>query len=821
MKKITFFIFFLILFFVFSKFSFASVYFEDNFDDGNANGWQVEHFTPPDPNHPNWQESIWTVNSDKQYGIRLPYGDMRTFSTNGSLSWTDYIYYVQLIGKEGIDKNIIFRYQNKNNWYGFHMVPDGVHLGMMINGSYSFDTRVSNFFFTNDKIYNLKIKISGGLVSFYENNNPIVENYPVWNNPLSSGKIGLYASTGANYPTSVWFDNVMVCSLDEPCETPSPTLTQIPPSPTPLPQTPTPLPPIVFLPGLGGSINFKEMFLEIPDPSGWRMTPGANVYKNLLKAFEGNPNFYVFYYDWRKSILDSAQKLNDYIQNIVKPWNNKVYLVGHSLGGLVGRACVQRTANNCFAEKLITVSSPHLGVVDAYPLIEAGEIWRKGIAKLALEILIHYYQKPGETKRETIERVAPVIKEFLPNFDYLYKNVSPIPFGNLSIQNPLLPQLADISFVKDITKTITGNSFSTLRGLNVTDPNWLDNILGNWPDGKPIDKIYSNEGDQTVLLLSSKMGDLPVNNFTFDLDHGGIISDKNALTKIFELLDFSFDTNSFSALNNSENYLVFFVHSAVKISLEENPPDTYATDEIVIVPNPEDKIYHLNVVGLKDDFYTLSVGQILGNSVIWNEYFNKIDLGTTQNFQFSIDTQNPKTDPILDLNGEIIKKMLRTTISEFRNEIAHLKIKSDKSFLFKQLNDIHQGIKNPQSAFSALFMLRQNVAEYEKNKTINNDTANLFRSKAKLIANFLETIFFTTGGTSTIQEAQLLIDEVKDIVNTIESEAKLSRNGGLVYLEAQEKLQNAEEYFNDEKYFQAKIYAMEAKDLFQESTLIK
>jgi len=165
--------------------------------------------------------------------------------------------------------------------------------------------------------------------------------------------------------------------------------------------------------------------------------------------------------------------------------------------------------------------------------------------------------------------------------------------------------------------------------------------------------------------------------------------------------------------------------------------------------------------------------------------------------------------------------MLRTTISEFRNEIAHLKIKSDKSFLFKQLNDIHQGIKNPQSAFSALFMLRQNVAEYEKNKTINNDTANLFRSKAKLIANFLETIFFTTGGTSTIQEAQLLIDEVKDIVNTIESEAKLSRNGGLVYLEAQEKLQNAEEYFNDEKYFQAKIYAMEAKDLFQESTLIK
>ncbi|MEM3504413.1 MAG: hypothetical protein QW134_09360, partial [Nitrososphaeria archaeon] len=315
----------------------------------------------------------------------------------------------------------------------------------------------------------------------------------------------------------VWFDNIVVKSLDEEDVTPTPTFS---PTITPIPtQTPIPLYPIVFLPGLGASINYEEMFLGIPNPNGWKMTPGANLYKNILNIFSNDSNFYLFNFDWRKSVSENANNLYKFIENKINSSPKKVNLLGHSLGGLVARTCVQTKPNNCFVNKLITVGSPQLGAVDAYPALEGGEIWRSGPVKMLYELLVHYYQRPGETRRETIQRIAPVLFDLLPTFNYLIKNDKEILPNELTIKNNLLPNISEVVSIQPFTKAIIGRNCSTVEKIILEEPNFIDNLLGDWLDGKPKDKIYTLEGDTSVLVKSASFGTSNIESYIYDLDH--------------------------------------------------------------------------------------------------------------------------------------------------------------------------------------------------------------------------------------------------------------------------------------------------------------
>ncbi|MGB9637609.1 MAG: lipase family alpha/beta hydrolase, partial [Microgenomates group bacterium] len=394
---------------------------------------------------------------------------------------------------------------------------------------------------------------------------------------------------------------------------------------------------------------------------------------------EGNPDFHVFYYDWRKPVLENAQKLNDYIHTNVKPWNNKVNLIGHSLGGLVARTCVQKTANNCYADKLITVGSPHFGAVDAYPALEGGEIWRSGPIKLGYELLVHYFQQPGETRRETIERIAPVLKDLLPNFDYLIKNGSNLPPADLLFKNTLLPTLADLTPLENLTNAIAGQGFNSVEQIILTEPNWVDKLLGNWPDGKPEQKIYSAAGDGSVLLKSASFNNSNIPNFIYNLDHGGIVSEQEPLAKIMEILGLTLKPGTYNSLVDDERFLVFLAHSPVKLSSPDITSDSYINDELIIIPSPQNKVYTLNVEGTGSGFYTLSVGQIGTESANWQDYYGEVQTGKTQNLQFNIDIENPPKDP-LEGSQSFCSSELDSLLDQCRNlansQIANQKYKN-------------------------------------------------------------------------------------------------------------------------------------------------
>jgi len=562
------------------------------------------------------------------------------------------------------------------------------------------------------------------------------------------------------------------------------------------------------------------MFLGVSDPGGWRMTPGARVYDNLLKAFEGNPDFHVFYYDWRKPVLDNAQKLNTFIKNTVNPWNNKVDLIGHSLGGLVARTCVQKTTNNCYANKLITIASPHSGAVDAYPALEGGEIWRTGPIKLGYELLVHYFQRPGETRRETIQRIAPVLKDLLPNFDYLVKNGSNLPPSTLSFQNSLLPSISNISILENITYTLSGRGFDTVEQIILTDRNWIDKLLGNWPDGKPIDKQLTLEGDTSVLVKSSSFTNSPIENFTYNLNHGGIISEAAPLKKIMEILSLKLKPGIYNPLNDEENFLVFYVHSPVKISSPDVTPDSYINDELIIIPSPKNKVYTLNVEGTGNDFYSLSVGQIGTESASWQDYYGEAQTGITQNFEFDINIVNPPENPLVN-NQSFYSSEFDSLLNQCKNltnsQIANLKY---KNIILSLLNLITKEKNSPEMALNYVNLLRNTIATLEKQRNLDSALANQLRKYSSKMTFYFEKKASGNPKITSKTQADNYFNSTKTMLNQMETLHNFSKTATLIFLEAKEKLSEAQNYLNLNQYYQTKILAKDIIGLLLEVKIL-
>ncbi|MDO8611032.1 MAG: alpha/beta hydrolase, partial [bacterium] len=180
--------------------------------------------------------------------------------------------------------------------------------------------------------------------------------------------------------------------------------------------TPTPRPPIILIPGFLASWNKESIIHNSAEPqSNWKINPMVNDYKAIIQTlknlgYEENKNLFIFAYDWRKPILDIVDDLNNYIerlQTINYPLQTSFQIIGHSLGGLVGRIYLQKY-NNLNINKLITVGSPHLGATQFYKLVEAGEIDRSNNYQwLAAKTLIVLNKNNIETDKQTINRIFP------------------------------------------------------------------------------------------------------------------------------------------------------------------------------------------------------------------------------------------------------------------------------------------------------------------------------------------------------------------------------------------------------------------------------
>ncbi len=87
-----------------------------------------------------------------------------------------------------------------------------------------------------------------------------------------------------------------------------------------------------------------------------------------------NPNLFVFPYDWRKSNVENAERLKNYMACIRQFYpESKVDVLTHSMGSLLARRYILDNANDHNVNKLITIGAPWLGAAKMIYVLETGD----------------------------------------------------------------------------------------------------------------------------------------------------------------------------------------------------------------------------------------------------------------------------------------------------------------------------------------------------------------------------------------------------------------------------------------------------------------
>jgi len=469
--------------------------------------------------------------------------------------------------------------------------------------------------------------------------NPVLTNGPAGSfdergvgttSPIVHGSdIWLYYS-GAN---AAWVGAIGLAS-NGPFPTPTP-----PNTPTPVP---TPLTKVVVVPGLGASWNADAMLnCKTGDYAGsWELGDYAKpFYQPLLDSLNSaNYESLTFNYDWRREVTPSAELLTSFINNT----DPKVNLVGHSLGGLVGRTYLELEKENNKLTGLLTVGSPHQGAVLAYPAWSGGEIQTTDLVqKIALTVLL---KRCGMFKstREIIQQIIPSVQNLLPIFSYLRdaQTMAAKPVDEMLNRNNWLPTDFSSPFWGVTVGTLSGTGFETLKYLLVKEGTKHDAKLGNWTDGKPTNKSETtSEGDGTVLLTSSQLPET-ASQMVINQTHSGLVNSTEGIDKILGFLGNTTATTQNLNLTEPKSALVIIGYPANFWVMDPQGKTSRGKSGLATIFNPKSGSYKLVLIPSSSSTLIIVAQFLEDGRVFWKEYQHQGFLPKFASFQF--DPLNPQ-----------------------------------------------------------------------------------------------------------------------------------------------------------------------------------
>ena len=667
--------FFLILPFAIPYNVFADNYLIDNFD--SLENWTFIPSSTDDFNS-------WSVSNNKLIGIihnnesSFLFSKINDFSKSLNFSFNS-------INDTGIDQEVLFGVKDFNNYYVLNTrfkeslwSQDGdvnqIVLWKYYSGAYHEMKRIN----LNDFGIDLKKNVSYKF-SIITNNEKImvyiddVLIFSIFDQNIFSGGVGFWNWGGSFSKTINYYSNLEINSSlipsPTPTQTPSPTFT-----PTPIP-TPVSKKKIFILPGLGASWNPEAIvYNKVVNNNEWKMTPFVNNYNGLIESLEKNglvknEDFFVWNYDWRKSISEIENNFNTYLESKNIGNNDEIYLIGHSLGGVVARIWGQDHSSDQRIKNIITLGSPHLGSLDVYTVWNGGKVANsKGLSSVIFQILLNLQNKGLITDLNKLRAYAPVVKDLLPTYDnYVSKNGSLLKQNQLETKNDfLLNKNNEVSKLSDKLILSVGVGFSTPNLIKLTNRSVLDKAFGLWPDGKFVGYSYGI-GDGTVLKNSANFSSTRL--IELESDHGEIVN--RSLTSIMPNLGLENKNVDFIYNDNFADSLVVFIGSPATISLKCGNDIFNEVDGFVIVKNKNYKDCVLNLDPTDNGTIHLVVGNTNDND--WNYFEKDVSLNDKEKVIINFNDGSIKTDK---LNKDFL-------ISWIKSDLQKLKLNSGIKYLEK------------------------------------------------------------------------------------------------------------------------------------------
>ncbi len=291
--------------------------------------------------------------------------------------------------------------------------------------------------------------------------------------------------------------------------------------------------PVIFLPGIGGSLSFQLFNKNFHDY--WFLTPfGTGAYRDFVKnlilnGYQHEENFFWGFYDWRMSNKESAKeylkKLIDQIR--AKNEHFEVDLVAHSMGGIMARSYIQSDFFGDDVDRLVALGTPHLGSSDVYSIWEGEEFPEES---QAIELYLWFRQalNPEEKYSSIIRKDFSSIGEMLPIYDHLtdIKNEKRISYKDQKQKNIFLEELkADqvLTVERTTVDLMAGTGQPTLESIPVdleeaTEFNWRDGKPNPFPPVKDVLKGDDRVTEKSALaggelggasIITSSHADLP------------------------------------------------------------------------------------------------------------------------------------------------------------------------------------------------------------------------------------------------------------------------------------------------------------------------
>lgn len=500
-----------------------------------------------------------------------------------------------------------------------------------------------------------------------------------------------------------------ITPTEPPSSTPSPSPT-ITPSPTP---TPTPNPAasnqVVLIPGMFSSWNEDALLHNQPVPANqWVLNPILTEYTGIIKTLENigfvqGQSLFTFTYDWRKPLFQSALDLKNFIITNLDP-SKRHLIIGHSLGGLVGRTYVQK--NSPQNTLLTTVGSPHQGIATVYPALAAGDVQTPDMPTwLGQKLLLQIAKKlqPLTPDNLLLQTQLPILYDILPTVPYLYNNANPIAPQAMQLKNTTLPLLDQTIQQFVVTfRTTLGTSIDTVGSYKTRPRTVLEQYLNYYVDGA-IGMAQMNNGDGLVLDSSAQLQTIATS--LPQRDHRAIIYTNDAISSILNTLEIPYTSDMIipGARTTLRPALIGVILSPANLSIIHGGITYTANQGLVYIPNPSSDTYTVIAQGTARGDYTIILGAMGPDNDTWETITGSItapDPTTeTDTYQIILDAATPD----ISLPTAVTTQTLRDHILASKNTQTQALVSS--ALLLLQQAQTKIGQHKPQHAYQDLFNL--------------------------------------------------------------------------------------------------------------------